>query len=188
MDRSTSAPELPAEIAIERLEAAAFAPFGDVIELADEPSVMINRGLCGRHDDLAALDFVEGGAAGISLFDATPYAVPHVLDLVERHPLGSQAFLPMSTEPFLVICCEDEGGVPVRPRAWLTDGRQGVNYARGTWHGVLTPIRTSFRNREGTKVLFAVVDRIGGTGSNLEEHSFASPIRIVDARGLIPET
>jgi len=164
------------EISIERLDAAAFAPFGDVIALRDEPSVMINRGRCARHHDLAALDFVDGGTAGISLFDGTPYALPHALDLVERHPLGSQAFLPMSATPFLVICCEDAHGVPVRPRAWVTNGRQGVNYARGTWHGVLTPIRRP--------AVFAVVDRIGGDGSNLEEYALEPAVRIVDTHGL----
>jgi len=166
------------EIAIEPLDAAAFAPFGEVLELGPEPSVTINRGRCGRHHDLATLDFVEGGTAGISLFDGTPYALPHRLDLVERHPLGSQAFLPMSTDPFLVICCEDAGGTPVRPRAWLTNGRQGVNYARGTWHGVLTPL--------ARPALFTVVDRVGGSGSNLEEHVLAPPFRIVDAHGIVP--
>jgi len=164
------------DIPIERLDAHAFAPFGDVIELAGEPDVMINRGLCGRHHDLAALDFTEGGRAGISLFDGTPYALPHVLDLVERHPLGSQAFLPMSVEPFLVIVAEDEDGRPVRPRAWITDGRQGVNYHRGTWHGVLTPLVRPAR--------FTVVDRIG-PGTNLEEVTLAPPYRIIDAHDLL---
>lgn len=171
-----------AEIVIEPLDAAAFAPFGEVIELAEAPSMLINRGHCGRHHDLATLDFTNGGTAGISLFDATPYALPHVLDLVERHPLGSQAFLPMSTSPFLVVCCEDEDGRPVRPRAWLTDGRQGVNYARGTWHGVLTPLA---RTSPGRSSLFAVVDRVGGRGENLEEHALEPPVTIVDRHGLV---
>ena len=169
--------ERAGEIAIERLDAASFAPFGELIELAGAPDAMINRGLCGRHHDLVTLDFVDGGRAGISLFDGTPYALPHTLDLVERHPLGSQAFLPMSSAPFLVICCEDRGGVPVRPRAWLSDGRQGVNYARGTWHGVLTPL--------ARPALFAVVDRIGGRGDNLEEHALEPPVLVVDAHRLL---
>lgn len=160
------------EIPVERLTREAFSPFGDVIELGAAPTATINAGLCGRHHDLAALDFTAGGAAGISLFDATPYALPHALDLVERHPLGSQAFLPMSAAPFLVVVAEDDGGVPVRPRAWITNGRQGVNYRRGTWHGVLTPL--------SAPALFAVVDRIGGTGDNLEEHRFEAPWRVVD--------
>jgi len=164
------------EIVIERLDARAFAPFGDVIELGDAPDVLINRGLCGRHHDLAKLDFIDEGRAGISLFDATPYPLPHVLDLVERHPLGSQAFLPMSIDPFLVIVAEDDDGRPVRPRAWLSNGRQGINYHRGTWHGVLTPL--------SRPALFAVVDRIGD-GDNLHEAVLDPPFRILDRHGLI---
>ena len=173
------APEGGRDIVIERLDAQAFAAFGDVIELAGSPDVMINRGLCGRHHDLAALDFIEDGRAGINLFDGTPYALPHVLDLVERHPLGSQAFLPMSVEPFLVIVAEDDDGRPVRPRAWITDGRQGVNYHRGTWHGVLTPL--------SRPALFTVVDRIG-PGTNLEEVTLEPPYRVIDTHGLIRES
>ena len=165
------------EVRIERLDAAAFAPFGDVVELRDAPTTMINAGRCARHHDLAALDFADGGTAGISLFDAPAYPLPHALELVERHPLGSQAFLPMSDAPFLVIVAEDEDGVPVRPRAWVTNGRQGVNYRRGTWHGVLTPL--------SAPASFAVVDRIGGTGNNLEEHRFDAPWRVVDAADLV---
>ena len=170
-------PDGAREIRIEPLEAAAFARFGDVVELRDAPTTMINAGRCARYHDLAALDFAEGGTAGISLFDAPAYPLPHALELVERHPLGSQAFLPMSDAPFLVIVAEDADGIPARPRAWVTNGRQGVNYRRGTWHGVLTPL--------STPALFAVVDRIGGTGNNLEEHRFDVPWRVVDAAGLV---
>ena len=87
--------------------------------------MMINGGRCGRHHDLVRPDIVDGGVVGISLFDGTAHALPHALALVERHPLGSQTFLPMSDAPFLVICAEDEAGVPVRPRAWITDGAPG---------------------------------------------------------------
>ena len=166
------------DIVVERLDAAAFAPFGEVIGLREAPDATINRGRCGRHHDLARLDFTGGGRAGISLFDAAPCALPLTLDLVERHPFGSQAFLPMSDAPFLVIAAEDEGGRPGRPRAWITDGRQGVNYRRGTWHGVLTPL--------ARPALFAVVDRIGGEGENLEEATLDPPWRVVDAHGFVP--
>ena len=174
----------PHEIAVEWLDAGAFAPFGEVIETSGAPSAMINRGLCARHHDLAGLDFIDGGRAGISLFDAEPRTLPHALDLVERHPLGSQAFLPMSSAPFLVICCEDENGVPVRPRAWLTNGRQGVNYARGVWHGVLTPLVAPTPDGAAGTALFAVVDRIGGAGDNLEEYALDPPVRVTDRHGL----
>ena len=94
------------EIVIEPLTATAFAPFGEVLEISGSPSVTINRGKCHRYHDLATLDFQDGNA-GISLFEGTAYTLPLTLDLVERHPLGSQAFLPMSDAPFLVIVAED---------------------------------------------------------------------------------
>jgi len=164
------------KISIQPLTAEAFAPFGDVIELSDTPSVMINRGNCARFHDLAKLSFTEGGEAGISLFQAKPYKLPHALELVERHPLGSQAFLPMQAQPFLVIVAPDENGAPGKPFAFATNGSQGVNYHRNTWHGVLTPV--------SAPALFAVVDRIGGDGNNLEEFDIAEPWLIEDSLNL----
>lgn len=157
------------EIAIEPLSAAAFAPFGDVIEAVGEPAKLINRGLCGRFNDLARLDFGVDGRAGISVFHGQPYALPLRLDMLERHPDGSQAFLPLSGDPFLVVVAPDIGGNPGPPRAFMTKPGQGVNYLRNTWHGVLTPL--------GKAALFAVVDRIG-PGANLEEIHFAEPYRV----------
>ena len=151
------------------LTAAAFAPFGEVIERRPEPDRIINAGACGRHHDLARLDFA-GGRGGISLFDAEPRSLPHAVDLLERHPLGSQAFLPMTEHPFLVVVAPDGGGAPGRPLAFLTAPGQGVHYARGTWHGVLAPLHAPG--------LFAVVDRVGPPeedAANLEEHRLAEP-------------
>ncbi|AZQ67901.1 ureidoglycolate lyase [Silicimonas algicola] len=153
------------EIRCEPLTAASFAPFGDVLEAAGVPDRIINQGLCGRFHDLAALDFSDG-RAGISVFLAEPRTLPLTLEMVERHPEGSQAFLPMTQHPFLVIAALDDGGVPGTPRAFLTEPGQGVNVHRGTWHGVLTPLHAPG--------LFAVVDRIGN-GANLEEHWFETP-------------
>ncbi len=161
-------------IRTEPLTAGAFAPFGDVIEAAGAPTKMINQGNCGRYDDVARLDFANEGRPGISVFEAKPYALPLTLNMVERHPLGSQAFLPLSAEPFLVIVAPDDGGKPGRPRAFLTAPGQGVNYHRGTWHGVLTPL-------SGTG-FFAVVDRLGD-GANLEEHWFETHYTIEENSG-----
>jgi ureidoglycolate lyase len=161
----------PSEITAQPLTAEAFAPFGDVLDLKDAPDKLINAGLCGRHHDLATLDFGPGGRAGISLFDAQPRALPYRLDLLERHPEGSQAFIPMTQNPFLVIVAPDNGGRPGVPLAFLTAPGQGVNYHRGTWHGVLTPLHAPG--------LFAVVDRIGDS-PNLEEF-FLDPAIIVTA-------
>lgn len=77
--------------------------------------------------------------------------------------MGSQAFIPMSADPFLVIVAADKGGIPTAPRAFITAPGQAINFHRGTWHGVLAPL-----SEPG---LFAVIDRIGD-GANLEEHWF----------------
>ena len=95
--------------------------------------------------------------------------LPLSLAMVERHPLGSQAFIPMSEASFLIVVADDDGGVPRNPRAFLTAVGQAINFHRGTWHGVLTPL-----SEPG---LFAVVDRIG-EGNNLEEHWFDAPYTI----------
>ncbi|MAQ84494.1 MAG: ureidoglycolate lyase [Maritimibacter sp.] len=153
----------------EPLTAAAFAPFGDVLEASGDPDKIINQGLCGRFHDRARMDFGPHGRAGISVFRAELRTLPLTLDMVERHPEGSQAFLPLDREPFLVIVAEDSGGKPGTPRAFVTAPGQGVNYMRNTWHGVLTPVAGNG--------LFAVVDRIGDT-PNLEEFWFDSPYRV----------
>ncbi len=150
------------------LTATAFAPFGDVLEATGEFRV-INAGLCQRHHDRARLDFGPEGRAGISIFNAQPRALPYDFTLVERHPDGSQAFIPLSQHPFLVIVAPDESGRPGSPLAFLTNGAQGINLHRGTWHGVLTPLQAPG--------LFAVIDRIGPT-PNLEEYHYTAPWRV----------
>jgi len=149
----------------EPLTAAAFAPYGDVLDATGTPDRMINAGLCARFHDRARIDIADG-RAGLSVFDAIARSLPYAFDLVERHPLGSQAFVPMTEAPFLVIVAPDEQGTPGTPRAFLTNGAQGINLHRGTWHGVLTPLQAPG--------LFAVLDRIG-EGPNLEEYRYAQP-------------
>lgn len=150
----------------EPLTPQAFAPFGDVLAATGAPDRLINQGLCGRFHDRARLDFGPEARAGLSIFKARPRALPYRLEMVERHPEGSQAFIPMTADPFLVIVAPDAAGRPGTPRAFLTDGAQAINLHRGTWHGVLTPL-----HEPG---LFAVVDRIGAT-PNLEEYWFPDP-------------
>ncbi len=144
------------------LTATAFAPFGDVLDATGDFR-LINAGLCRRHHDRAHLDFGPDGRAGISIFHAQPRSLPYSFDLIERHPEGSQAFIPMTQHPFLVIVAPDP---QAEPRAFLTNGSQGINLHRGIWHGVLTPL--------SAPGLFAVVDRIGTT-PNLEEHRYTEP-------------
>ncbi|SFR32027.1 ureidoglycolate lyase [Yoonia tamlensis] len=151
-------------IRISPLTQAAFAPYGDVLNCDGDPDKMINAGLCGRFHDRARVD-VTDGQVGISLFRSELRALPYQLDLIERHPAGSQAFIPMSMDPFLVIVA-DAG---LQPQAFVTAPAEGINFHRGTWHGVLTPL--------SGPGLFAVIDRIG-EGANLEEHVFDTPYSV----------
>ncbi len=148
----------------------AFAPFGDVIDFDGPVRYPINAGMTQRIHDLARVEVTGPNARVlISLFRGQPYAFPLRLSLVERHPLGSQAFMPLSPRPFLVAVCADEDGRPGRPEVFVTSPGQGVNYHRNVWHAVLTPI--------GEAQDFLVVDR-GGDGVNLEEHVFEVPWEI----------
>lgn len=150
------------------LTARAFSPFGDVIELGASDSTLINDGRCHRYTDLAKLD-IENGNCGISLFHADIRSTPHQLTLLERHPLGSQAFVPMEGSTYLVIVAPDDNGKPGHPQAFVAGGDQGINIHRNTWHGVLTPLSGNG--------LFTVIDRIG-EGANLEEHRLETPLHI----------
>jgi len=153
-------------IFFEPLTAEAFAPFGDVLEATGAPDVRINQGLCGRYHNRAKMDFGADGRPGLSLFLGVAHTLPLMIDMVERHPDGSQTFIPMHRNPFPVIVAPDAGGRPGVPRAFMTEPGQGVNLHIGTWHGVLMPLQAPG--------LFAVVDRIGNT-PNLEEHRFDEP-------------
>ncbi len=147
------------------LTAEAFAPFGEVLEVSGTPDRLINAGKCGRFHDRAVLDFADA-RAGISIFKSESFSLPFRLELVERHPEGSQAFICMTDDPFLVVAAPDQGGTPGTSLAFTTNGRQAVNIRRNVWHGVLTPL--------SGPGLFAVVDRIGTT-RNLEEFWFPDP-------------
>jgi ureidoglycolate lyase len=156
-------------VRVEPLTREALRPFGDVIDTAGE-SYPINGGMTDRFHDLARLD--AEGRIGISLAEGRPYDLPLDLSMVERHPLGSQAWIPLGPDPFLVVVAPDEGGAPGRPRAFITAPGQGVNYLRGIWHGVLTPLRRPQR--------FLVVDRTE-PGANLEEHHYPEPWTVTAA-------
>lgn len=155
------------QIPVEPLTQAAFAPFGTVIDKAAVAPRPMNAGRARRFHDLAQVAIAGAdGQVVIGFVEAEPYTLPLSLSLVERHPLGAQAFIPLNAAPFLVVVCPDESGRPGRPRAFLTAPGQGVCYALGTWHGVLTPLD---RPQD-----FWVIDR-GGPGTNLEEHPFGEP-------------
>jgi ureidoglycolate lyase len=150
------------ELQTQPLTTNAFKAFGEIIDATGEPDKIINQGLCGRYHNLAQLDFTTG-KAGISVFNAEARSLPFKLEMMERHPEGSQAFIPMHQYPFLIIVSHDKNGVPDTPISFISKPGQGINIFKNTWHGVLCPLHSPG--------LFAVIDRIG-EGPNLEEHWF----------------
>lgn len=157
---------------IEPLTREAYAPFGQVIETEGAHHYPINGGMTERYHDLARVEL--GGVHPrplVSIARGQPYALPLTLKMVERHPLGSQAFYPLSQRPFLSIVAPDEAGTPGRPRAFLAAPGQGINMAMNTWHAVLTPL--------GETSDFLIIDR-GGEGNNLEEYFFDEPYLVVE--------
>lgn len=159
-------------IIVETLSREAFAPFGQVIAADDAAHhYPINAGMTERYHDLARVELAGGHARPlISIFRGQPYTLPLALKLLERHPLGSQAFYPLSPQAFLSVVAPDESGVPGRPRAFLVPPHHGVNIAINTWHGVLTPL--------DAPTDFLVIDR-GGDGNNLEEYLLDPPFLVV---------
>ena len=154
----------------------AFAEFGDVIDTDWANHYPINGGMTERYHDLAGIEAIGRNARVlISIFHGKPYTFPLELKLVERHPLGSQAFMPLGGRPYLVVVCHGTPGDPGEPHAFVAGPGQGVNYPRNRWHAVLTPI--------GEPQDFLVVDR-GGDGVNVEEHHFAEPWTIHLPEGL----
>lgn len=152
---------------IELLTRAAFMSFGDVIELAGATQFPINGGTTIRYHDLAVLDVTAGEGRGLlNVFRSQPRTLPYAITMMERHPLGSQAFVPMGHNRYLVVVADGGAEGPGNLRAFVSQGWQGVNYAKGTWHHPLLAL-------EGLSD-FIVLDR-GGDGVNLEEQELPEP-------------
>lgn len=159
---------------VEPLTRAAFAPFGDVVETDGARHFEINNGSTTRFHDLARVDVeAEDGHVLVNIFRARPLPMPLTVAMMEKHPLGSQAFVPLEPAPFLVVVAPSSDSVaPEDLRAFLAEGGQGVNYAPGVWHHPVIAL-----DRE---TAFLVIDR-GGPGDNLAEFFFAeSEQRVVE--------
>jgi ureidoglycolate lyase len=149
----------------------AFAPFGDLVSTAGARHYPINAGSTERYHDLAAIEVLGPDARPIvSVFRGKPVVLPMPVRMLERHPLGSQAFFPLQDEPWIAVVAPDNGGKPGVPVAFWVEpdayGLRGLNYRANTWHHPLIAL-----NRSSD---FLVVDR-GGEGDNLEEYSYPEP-------------
>ena len=157
------------------LTAAAFAPFGDVVEAGDR-FALINRGTSRMYADLATIDVdAQGGRPRVSLYRVAPCELPFTVTILERHPLSSQLFVPLDSAVFLLVVAPGGADViePSSVRAFVTSGHQGVNYRRGTWHH---PVIALTHPTE-----FLVIDR-SGAGRNCDEHTFEGRAIVVSLR------
>ncbi|QND52264.1 ureidoglycolate lyase [Phyllobacterium sp. 628] len=160
-------------LVVQPLTKAAFRPFGDVIETEGAEVRLINNGTTRRFHDLANVDVTgEDARVLINIFRGQAFAPPVDIVMLERHPLGSQAFVPLQNRPFLVVVAEDDAGRPGMPVAFLAWGHQGVNYGRNVWHLPLISLEDVSD--------FLVVDR-GGAGDNLEEFFFDCVVYRIEA-------
>ena len=154
-------------LVIEPLTSEAFAPFGTVIETAGAHHFPINQGTTIRFHALATADPGPDGHAILSIFRGTRRPDPIRLTMLERHPLASQAFFPLSSHDWLAVVAKEPHADGLR--CFRATGDQGVNYARGVWHHPLLVLQPEQD--------FLVVDR-DGPGENLEERDLDHPVEL----------
>ena len=172
MSGVTSAPRL---LHVEPLSAVAFAPFGQVIQTDGAERIMINEGTTTRFHALAGVDVEADGGAGngraiLSIFRGTRRPDPIAIRMMERHPLGSQAFMPLAAHDWLVVVAptnaDDSAPDFDALRCFRAPGDVGVSYARNVWHHPLLVLQPEQD--------FLIIDRAGPAGedksANLQEH------------------
>lgn len=150
------------------LTAERFAPYGEVIERLPAARQAMNEARFERFADLARVDAGAGGRVQLSIARArTKTPLPFRFDLLERHPRGSQAFVPLDGREFVVVVGPAGESLDSDAlEAFVSNGRQGVNYRRGTWH---LPMIGLYEGQE-----FLVVDRFGS--DNCEELVLDEPV------------
>lgn len=162
-------------IQIQPLTQESFAPFGDVIEKEHRDFFPINNGLTERYHALSLAQVSgEDVAVGMSIFhNLAATELPFQIEMLERHPYGSQSFIPLQQQKFVIVVAlpldhtqPDEQQI----FAFLSNGQQGVNYHQGVWHHSLITLE---HNSD-----FLVVDRIGG-GNNCDVYQMTKDYVIV---------
>ena len=144
------------------LNALEFSLYGDVIELReDNLKFSINQGTAVRHHALSKVELSDANdEAIVSIFLTERAALPFTADAMECHPLGSQAFIPLSDSPYLVAVAPAGQFKPQSVELFIAQPHQGINYHRGVWHHYILALREASR--------FLVIDR-QGPGTNCEE-------------------
>lgn len=145
-------------LAVEPLTRQAFAPFGAVLQTDGAAHYPINQGNTTRYHALAEAETDPAGRAILSIFRGVPRPTPISITMLERHPLGSQAFMPLSDEEWLIVVADRPKTESLR--CFRATGGQGVQYATNVWHHPLLVLARAQN--------FLVVDR-DGPGENLEE-------------------
>lgn len=167
---------------IEPLTKEAFAAFGQVIETQGSDHFTINNGSTERYNRLADVELARpDDKAIISIFRANRLEYPLEIKMLERHPQGSQAFVPMQRQRFLIVVAPaTESPDAEQIRAFISNGDQGVNYATGVWHHPILALEDSSN--------YLIVDR-KGEGNNCDEHFFASEeVFTLDGREFLNNT
>ncbi|MDP9938780.1 ureidoglycolate lyase [Ectopseudomonas alcaliphila] len=162
----------PLPLRIEPLTRAAFADFGDVIETAGAKAFPINAGTTTRYHDLVQVELAgESPRPLVNIFEGKAWHAPIEIRMLERHPLGSQAFYPVDGGRMLIVVAPPGELDESQIRAFISAPDQGVNYARGTWHHPLLCLQHPGR--------FLVVDR-GGDGQNCDELVLKQPLSVLN--------
>ena len=159
-------------INIEKLSREKFRPFGDIIETKSRQYELINNNQCQKFNELSTVKIKNNDPIAFSIFESQGKKLPIQLDFLEKHPLASQAFMPLHYKQFLITVAEEYNDRPANLKAFMTDGIQGININPNIWHGVLCPVPERGR--------FLVVDRLD-TKDNLQIFKFKEPF-IIDGQ------
>jgi len=142
----------------------AFAPFGDVIQKQGHYPEDINFGQTRKYAGLAQIDVAdEGGTATVHIYRSRPVSLPFRIEVMEYHPLGSQAFIPLHQRPFLVVVAPAAEILDFDSiEGFFTNGEQGVNLKKGVWHHYQLSL---LENSD-----YLVIERDGPGVSTIEQH------------------
>jgi|TARA_B100001079_G_scaffold120298_1_gene103407 ureidoglycolate lyase len=157
-----------------KLTAESFSQFGQVISCENKDYEIINDGYAKKYPDLAEIDTQEdSGKTALNIFIAKKRLFPLKIEMLEKHPFFSQAFIPRDDTPFLVVVAP----ASARPRindieVFISSGEQGINYARGVWHFPLISIKDDAN--------FVVIDRKYTAESDKLEQCIVYPIKDTD--------